>query len=41
MHETKFAVFKKRFRPHWNEPVSANGSDNRSLRYNDNSVNVH
>ena len=40
-HETKSAVLKKRFRPHWNESVGANGLGDRSLGYNDNSVNVH
>ena len=41
MHETKFAVFKKRFRPHWNESIDANGPGGYSLGYNGNSVNVH
>ena len=40
-HRTKFAVFKKRFRLHWNEFFDANGSGGRSPGYNGNSFNVH
>ena len=41
MHGTKSAVFKKQFRPYWNESIGANDSGSRSLGQNDNSVNVH
>ena len=38
---TKSAVLKKRFHPHWNESVDANGLSGHSPGYNGNSVNVH
>ena len=39
-HGTNSAVLKKRFHPHWNESVCANGLGGRSPRYKSNSVNM-